>query len=242
MKSRAANIVLVVILLASTVLFWVCFKPLLDDSPVITELTLIPEGPMQEVFQGQVARLPHLLVAFCILLLFGYRRKDLFLTKGDFSTGAEGFKMFGIKDGESWRKIGLTIGAWVVGITLVFSFVSLRPSITNIGEALRHTPFIVLNASMNAFYEEFIFRAALIPPLLAIAGKTKTIWLTSILFGAGHLVGSNLSGTVFAIMAFYLGLLLAKSMIETKGILFAFGLHCVLDIVIFFTMVMHAQT
>lgn len=41
---------------------------------------------------------------------------------------------------------------------------------------------------------------------------------------------------MFALMAAGLGLVLAKRMIETRSIVFAWALHCVLDFIVFFTM------
>lgn len=240
MKGKTANAVLVVALLGSIPLFFVFLKPYLSGSTMLTELLPLPQGKMWDVFRGQVVRIPHLCIVFGMLVVFGYRRRDVFLSRGDLSLEAEAFKPFGIRNGESWWKIGRNVGVVVVGITLVFSLLSLKPSVAASGEALWQMPLIILNASMNAFYEEFIFRAALIPPLLVLVGKSKTIWITSLIFGAAHLDGNQLSGILFAFMAAYLGLLLAKSMIETKGILFAWGLHCAVDIVIFLSMTMVA--
>lgn len=44
---------------------------------------------------------------------------------------------------------------------------------------------------MISFYEEFVMRAALIPPMLALIGKSKTLWMTALSFGAMHFPGTR---------------------------------------------------
>ena len=118
MKSKTANSFLLFVLIASIPLFFVYGKPFLTDSSILGDLPFLPEGRMWEVFLGQVARIPHLCGVFIILAVFGYRRGDVFLSKGDLSSGAEKFKPFGIKDGESWWKIGRSVGTAVLRIRM----------------------------------------------------------------------------------------------------------------------------
>lgn len=236
MRSKSANAIFLLTLVVSIPLFFTYIKPVLLQSSLFADLLPPHSEKMWSVFRGQVARFAHLFAVFGALSIFGYRYRDFFLTRGNLFSGAEKFAPFGIKGGESWWKIGRNVGSVVVGVTLVFCFLTLKTTSIAHGETLQRMPLILLNAALNAFYEEFVFRAALIPPLLIIAGKSKTIWITAILFGISHLHGNEISGVIFALMATYLGLLLAKSMIETKGILFAWGLHFILDIVVFASM------
>ena len=237
MKSKTVNSILLLILVVSIPLFFLYFKPALLQSSLFTDLFPPQSEKMWSVFRGQIVRLVHLCAVFGVISIFGYQYSNLFLVKGNISLGAEKFPLFGIKGGEPWWKIALNVGSVVVGVTIIFCFLTLKLTSRTLHETLQQMPLILMNAAMNAFYEEFVFRAALIPPLLMIVGKSKTIWITAILFGIAHFHGNELSGVLFALMATYLGLLLAKSMIETKGILFAWGLHFILDVVVFSSMV-----
>ncbi|AHF00172.1 hypothetical protein THITH_11215 [Thioalkalivibrio paradoxus ARh 1] len=63
--------------------------------------------------------------------------------------------------------------------------------------------------------------------------------ISAIAFGAPHLRGMP-NGLIGAIMAGFLGWLLAKSVIETHGIFWAWFIHFVQDVVIFSAFVMAA--
>ena len=85
---------------------------------------------------------------------------------------------------------------------------------------------------MNAFSEEMTFRAALLAPLHGVVGKSQALLLTAALFGLWHYYGVPY-GVVGVIMAGGLGWLLGKSMLETKGLFWAWFIHFWQDVAIF---------
>src|SRR5438477_83013 len=61
----------------------------------------------------------------------------------------------------------------------------------------------------------------------------EALWLTAIFFGSAHYFGQP-SGPIGIIMATIAGWIWAKSMVETRGAGWAFGIHMVQDVVIFY--------
>ena len=85
---------------------------------------------------------------------------------------------------------------------------------------------------MNAFAEEFLYRAALIPQVLPVIGKGSTLILLPVWFGLAHWFGipSGLTGVVLAAIG---GWFFAKSMIETRGMAWAWLLHFLADFTVY---------
>lgn len=93
-------------------------------------------------------------------------------------------------------------------------------------------PFSIAFALSNSFVEESITRLGVVVVLKGRL-KDKTIPLISaLLFGTIHYWG-NPGGFLGVIVAGFLGWFLAKSILETKGIFWAWLIHFVQDIIIF---------
>jgi membrane protease YdiL (CAAX protease family) len=70
-------------------------------------------------------------------------------------------------------------------------------------------------------------------------GAEAAILMTAAAFGLGHWYG-NPSGPTGVLLTFGAGLGLAKAFIETRGLVWAWALHGLFDIVIFVFIVMQA--
>ena len=68
--------------------------------------------------------------------------------------------------------------------------------------------------------------------LLPVLGKQQAILITSVMFGLLHYFG-NPGSVPGVLMAAYLGYISAKSMVETGGIVWAFVLHFIGDVIIY---------
>ncbi|HYG59657.1 MAG TPA: CPBP family glutamic-type intramembrane protease, partial [Symbiobacteriaceae bacterium] len=104
-----------------------------------------------------------------------------------------------------------------------------RPTWGDFVQALPLMPFVLLFAAANAFAENLIFRAALLPQLLPAVGKTHALLLTAVAFALPHLP----SGVTIVLLSAFLGLLLGKSMLETRGFLWAWAIQFPLDVIVF---------
>ncbi len=85
---------------------------------------------------------------------------------------------------------------------------------------------------MNSFAEEFLYRSALIPQVLPLFGKSATLMLIPAWFGLAHYFGvpNGLTGVLLAGIG---GWFFAKSMIETRGIAWAWFLHFLADFTVY---------
>jgi len=85
---------------------------------------------------------------------------------------------------------------------------------------------------MNSFYEEISYRAALLAPIHRILGKTHSALLAAAFFGIGHFYGVPYGLLGVAFTGFF-GWILARSMLETKGLFWPWFIHMIADTVIF---------
>jgi membrane protease YdiL (CAAX protease family) len=91
-------------------------------------------------------------------------------------------------------------------------------------------------AAMNAFNEEMTYRASLLTGLQSAIGPRMALWNTAVFFGLAHYFGVPY-GVVGVLMSTFLGWLLGKAMLETRGFFWAWLIHFVQDVLIFSFMV-----
>jgi membrane protease YdiL (CAAX protease family) len=77
-------------------------------------------------------------------------------------------------------------------------------------------PIIAVLAATNTINEEFSYRNVPLPVLPAAVGTRSSVAMTGLLFGLAHYYGNPPVASGVALAAF-LGVLLAKSMIDTGG-------------------------
>jgi membrane protease YdiL (CAAX protease family) len=89
-----------------------------------------------------------------------------------------------------------------------------------------------LAIALNAFNEEMTYRASLLAGLEPALGPWQALWNTALFFGLGHYFGVPY-GVVGVLMATFLGWILGKAMLETRGFFWAWLIHFVQDGLIF---------
>lgn len=185
------------------------------------------------IFSSQILRLAEALVLLLILLGANYSRRDLFLSIGDLKAPAEPVRWMDIKEGENWRDIFFTITPIIALVSAVPLYFMIKPQLEDLLSLAKQVPIILFNASANAFYEEFISRAVLLCVLVPVIGKKSALAITVVFFGLGHYAGGFPNGILGVVMCCFLAYILAKSMLETRGMFYAWVIHMVLDIIIF---------
>lgn len=203
--------------------------------------TLVPQTQVyQNVFGSSVnlaffgerlLRIGAVLVMLLVLLGMGLKRRDFFLAVGDLKATAEPAKGFGVpRTPEPWTKFGRNYALISVGILLFFMIPALQPSLSNFSLGL--LLFAMLCAAMNSFAEEFLYRSALLPQVLPLFGKSASLLLVPAWFGLAHYFGvpSGITGVLITAIG---GWFFAKSMIETRGIAWAWFLHFLADFVVY---------
>jgi membrane protease YdiL (CAAX protease family) len=173
-------------------------------------------------------------VALVALTLIGSRigRRELFLVRGNLNAPAQPARLLQGKRTMPWN---LVVRGWLpyfVLIVVAVEVILVRPRLSQIPRALIYLPAIAIAAAINAFAEEFIFRSVVLARLEPALGPGQAILIAAGLFGLLHYFGDP--GSVQGVLlAAYLGWIAAKSMIETRSIIWAFLIHFVGDFILY---------
>jgi len=190
-------------------------------------------APFTESMLGtQLGRLIVSLLMIGVLLLLGYRHTDFFLTRGKLDAPIEPVRWLGFPKPEPWTKFGGQFALYISLGTLLFLILGGRPTPAALIGALPMLPAVLLFAAMNAFNEELTYRASLLAGLEHVIGPRQALWLTAVFFGLGHYFGVPY-GVVGVLMASFLGWMMGKAMLETRGFFWAWLIHFLQDVLIF---------
>jgi hypothetical protein len=176
------------------------------------------------------------LVALTVLLtlwLIFRRRSDIFLVKGQLDAPIEPVRWLGIGKGESWSTFGWIFAVCAAVIVAIPTILSLRPSVEVLLKAASFLPIAILCAAINAFNEEIYFRLSMLSTLTGIIGKTHALLIAVIFFGLNHWLYGSPPGLIGFILTGFLAFLIGKSILETKGLLWAWFIHFLPDVVVF---------
>ena len=180
----------------------------------------------------QFGKLAVSLLVILALILFGYRRKQLYLTLGKLDAPITPVKWMGFPKPDPWWKFGGQYGFYIaLGMGLVAWLVS-RPGLEMFSRIIPMLPGILLFAAMNAFNEEMTYRASMLATLETPVGYKNAWWLSAQYFGIAHFYGVPYGWLGIALATFN-GWLLGKAMLETRGLFWAWWMHFLQDIVIF---------
>jgi membrane protease YdiL (CAAX protease family) len=191
---------------------------------------IVGDDPNLAFFVERLMRIGAVVVMFVVLVLMGFKRRDLYLAVGDLKAIATPTRLKIPHRPEPWTTFGRNYAIISVGLLLFFLIPALNPSLAklSIGVLL----FAAVCAAMNSFAEEFLYRSALIPQVLPLFGKGATLMLVPAWFGLAHYFGvpNGLTGVLLAGIG---GWFFAKSMIETHGIAWAWFLHFLADFTVY---------
>ncbi len=182
------------------------------------------------------------LAAIVLLLVYLLNPENFahFFRLGNVNAQISKIAWLGVTGNETWLEIATSIGLFITLGTAIFMFFQLKKA----GVDYRYFVFSLLWAipfSMtNAFSEEAIFRLGIVSPLYGIFSVSIIILISGIVFGGPHYFGMP-SGVVGALMAGFLGWLLALSLLETHGLFLAWALHFVQDVVIITSMILMSR-
>ncbi len=184
---------------------------------------------------GQVNYQIILLLITGVSLLTTYiLNKENFLsyfTFGQLSIPGDELKLFGIKQGDSWLKTGLSLCVVITGVTAIFMYFQLKKADVDWSILQNGIFWILLFSFTNSFGEEMIYRIGLVSPLQGLISPTTIFLISALIFGLAHISGMP-SGIVGIVLAGLLGFILAKSIFETQGFFWAWLIHFLQDLVI----------
>jgi membrane protease YdiL (CAAX protease family) len=177
------------------------------------------------------------LILLMVLTLIGsgIGRKELFLVRGNPSALFKPIRFLpDVSDGPtSWKRVGRSFLIYFIIIGGIVLALQIRPSMSQLYKVFIFLPAIIIGAAINAFSEEFEYRSVLLARLVPVLGANSAILISSVFFGLMHYLGGTPSGPLGVILTGSLGFLMAKSMIETRGFIWAFLIHFTADILVF---------
>jgi hypothetical protein len=181
------------------------------------------------------------LVMIAALFVLKRDRRAFYLAKGDARAPAARVRWMGVDEGTPWSTLGPILSVAITGGSLVFLLVSGTPSPDGLARAIPAIPVVLLCAALNAFNEEVTYKAGFLSVLLEPVGSRNALRMVAAFFGLGHFYGVPY-GIVGVALAWFLGWILARSMLETRGLWWAWWIHFLQDVAIFGFMAVGAIT
>jgi membrane protease YdiL (CAAX protease family) len=222
-------------------LSWSVIAPALSDWASIQGLMdNLDWGP--KIFVSRLLNVTGALFMLTTLLGRRITRDDLFLRVGQLNAPVKPERILWFRSRLRWWHLGpLIVLIFALAMT-AFLFSKLRPNFWQLTQHWQLFPWALATASLNAANEEFQFRCVPLAHLRKIMSLREGVWLTAIFFGLAHYFGqSQPSGWLGVFMATIAGFVWAKSMVETRGVGWAFGIHFVQDLVIFYFLAMSVK-
>jgi membrane protease YdiL (CAAX protease family) len=140
--------------------------------------------------------------------------------------------LLGFARADSWRRFGLIWGFGVAAVLGAISFAVTRPTAAELAGLAPAIPAVLVFAASNAFAEEMTYRAPMLATLEPAIGSGQALWGSAVFFGVAHYFGIP-GGLVGAAASVFMGWLLSKAMLETRGLFWPWFIHFLSDVAIF---------
>ncbi len=191
-------------------------------------------GFLFQLFSIQLGRLVVALAMIGSLFVIGFKREETFVGFGNLSAPASPMPVVGVDQSTNWRSLGLRLSlyAFLALLVIMSIFYGSNLNASALSALLPALPMITLLAAMNSFSEEVTYRAALLAPIHKILGAGQAVWITTVFFGIGHFYWVP-AGLLGVLVTGFFGWILARSMVETKGLFWPWFIHLFADLVIF---------
>ncbi len=180
----------------------------------------------------QIGKLAVSLAMIAALLILGYRRRDFFLARGNLRAPIEPVRLLGFPKPDPWPRFGLQWAIYIAAALAALQYFSLRPSGAAILRVVPVLPSILFYAALNAFNEEMTYRAPMLATLEPVGGSRQALWMAAYFFGIAHYFGTP-GGIAGGIASIFMGWILGKGMVETRGLFWSWWIHFLSDIAIF---------
>jgi membrane protease YdiL (CAAX protease family) len=190
-------------------------------------------------FQIKFQSLQLVLTAVVLLLVYLLNPENfiLFFRMGDVNVHISKIAWLGVTGNETWLEIATSIGLFITLGTAIFMFFQLKKADVDYRYFFFSLLWSIPFSMANALSEEAIFRIGIVSPLYGIFSVSVIVLISGVVFGLPHYFGMP-SGIIGALMAGFLGWLLAMSLIETQGLLIAWAIHFAQDVVIITSMIL----
>jgi uncharacterized protein len=156
-----------------------------------------------------------------------------FARLGDLNAPASPVPALGISAKDGWRKVGLNFALVITVLTAIFVYIGvLNGAMPDLTKLLSVLPLVIGLSASNAFVEEALTRFGVVVGLHGVVPNRTLYLVSAAIFGGVHYFGTP-GGVIGVAMAGFLGWLLARSIVETRGVFWAWFVHFLQDVVIF---------
>lgn len=180
----------------------------------------------------QTGKLVVSLVMIAVLLLLGYKRQGFFLTRGDLRTPITPVRLLGFPKPDPWYRFALQWGVYIAAALAVAQYLGMHPTGVLAVKTLPMLPSILFYAALNAFNEEITYRVPMLTTLEPLAGSRQALWISAYFFGIAHYFGTP-GGILGGMLSIFMGWILGKAILETRGLFWAWWIHFLSDVAIF---------
>lgn len=193
--------------------------------------TVLDHPYLNQQFKYQVLLV--ILAACSLVVSFLLNSKNFieFFSWGRLDAPTTPLKILGIREGESWKSAGISMSLIITAITALFMYFQLKETTIQWSVIRQGAIWIVLFSLTNSFGEEIIYRLGMVVPLYRNLPPNSIFIASGVLFGLAHMYGMP-NGIIGVTLAGILGYILAKSVLETNGIFWAWFIHFLQDVVI----------
>ena len=228
--SRTKNIILILLIIVLTMSL--VFVSSLTNGTIIFKG--LSEAINKQILYQSITLMGAIVFLF-VLWLTKKKEFQEFVRIGNISADILPEPIIGLKPkpNENWFHIGRNFAIIISGVTaIVIYFQLIKDGEITIDRIINVLPFSIVFALTNSFVEESITRLGVVVVLKDVL-KDRTIPIVSaLIFGTVHYWG-NPGGVIGVLVAGFLGWFLAKSILETKGIFWAWLIHFFQDVIIF---------
>jgi membrane protease YdiL (CAAX protease family) len=210
---------------------WDYISPTLAGLPAVHAVTDHASWGAR-LFLERTFTLSGALLVSLTLIGSGLTRRDLYLGKGNPAAPAQPISFLGLRKPVPWTWLGPAVVAVFALALAPYLYLTVHPNFSASGRIARTLPWSLAVAALNAASEEFQFRCVPLAHLRGLFRPAENVLLTAVFFGIGHYYGQP-SGPLGVMMATFAGWIWARSMIDTRGSVWAFIIHMAQDIVIF---------
>jgi membrane protease YdiL (CAAX protease family) len=163
----------------------------------------------------------------------GLGRKGLFLGLGNPNAPAQRSRIFGIKETKPWALLFRQFILIFVAIFAIVLWLLIRPDIGKFLQVLIFLPAITIAAAINGLAEEFQFRSVLLARLEPWVKPGQAMMMSAVLFASLHYYTGTPGGPLGVLPNIFFGWVASKSVLETRGLLWAWLLHFIADFMIY---------
>jgi membrane protease YdiL (CAAX protease family) len=192
------------------------------------------DAPYAALWWGrQLIQMLFTLIVLAVAWMLLRRRQAFFLAKGQVDAELEPVRWLGIRTGQRWTTFGWIFAGCFAGGTTLFVVLAYGQLLHNFSKILPLLPLAVVFAAINAFTEEFTYRAPLLGATHEVLGRQAALGINAVFFGFAHYLYGTPNGLPGLLMTAFVGYLFGKSMFETRGSFWALFTHMLADIPIF---------